>query len=101
MDGKTSYSSVVTIISNCNGKTITIHPNPLTENTNLIVKIAGYNGNLKGELVDLYGKMIRTFNLSNGTNTLRIEGIAQATYMLRVTEESGGASKSFPIIVIK
>lgn len=101
VNGKISYSSVVTVKSNCDSRTIKIHPNPVTVNNNLTVIIDGYTGNLKGELMDVSGKVIRTFSLKNGTNVLPMEMLAQATYLLRVTEQSSGAVKSFPVIVIK
>jgi hypothetical protein len=101
LSGKVSYSSVVTVNSRCDAKMVKIHPNPVLENYNLGVTIAGYNGTLKGELIDVSGRVIRTYTLKNGENTLSILGMAQATYMLRLTEASSGAAQSFPVIVIK
>jgi hypothetical protein len=101
IDGKFVYSKVLKTNINCDRRSIKIHPNPVMVNNNLTVIIDGYSGTLKGELMDVAGKVIRTYVLKNGTNTVQIADMAQATYLLRVTEESGGAVKSFPVIVIR
>jgi hypothetical protein len=101
IDGKVSYSSTATVKSSCNNKTISIRPNPVVVNNNLTVNIGGYNGNLKGDLVDISGKVIKTVSLKNGVNTLAIDNIAQGTYLLRVTDATNGDSKSFKVVVVK
>jgi hypothetical protein len=100
-DGKVSYSSIIIVKSNCNNKIVSIRPNPVVVNNNLTVNIAGYSGNLKGDLVDISGKVIKTVSLKNGVNTVAIDNMAQGTYLLRVTDATYGDSKSFKVVVVK
>ena len=99
-DGNFYYSRVVTVDTKCNGKTITMYPNPLTVNQNLTVMASGYEGNIKGELISMSGQIIRTYNLKNGINTLPVDKLAQATYMLRVSDASGD-TESFKVVIVK
>jgi Secretion system C-terminal sorting domain len=101
LDGKTSYSSVVTVKAKCDGKNIRLFPNPVMEKNNLTVIITGHSNNLKGELIDISGKVLRTFNMKNGSNTVLIEAMAQGNYVLRVTDASTRVSESFKVVVIK
>lgn len=100
-DGNVSYSKVVSIDTKCsNAKTISLYPNPLTVNQNLTVIATGYEGSIKGELVSMSGQVIRTYSLRNGTNTLPVDKLAQANYMLRVSDASG-ESESFKVVIVK
>jgi len=99
--GEVEYSGIVTINNKCNPKAVRIYPNPLVENQQFGVYISGYTGTLKGELMSMSGQLIQTFTLHNGTNTLSIKGVAQGSYMMRVTEASSGANESYKVTVIK
>jgi hypothetical protein len=100
-DGQVSYSRIVSVDTKCNGtKSVSLFPNPLTANQNLSVIISGYEGAIKGELVSMTGQVIRSYSLKNGTNTLPVDKVAQATYMMRVTDASGEA-ESFRVIIMK
>jgi uncharacterized repeat protein (TIGR01451 family) len=101
IDGKVSYSSTAIVRSGCSNKTISIHPNPVTVNNKLTVIIKGYSNNLKGELIDISGKILRTYSLKNGSNTVLVESMAQGNYVLRVTDASNGVAESFKVVVIK
>jgi hypothetical protein len=46
------------------------------------------------------GQVIRTYNLKNGTNTLPVDKVAQATYMLRVSDAAGDV-ESFRVVIMK
>ena len=101
IDGQVSYSRIVSIDTKCNGtKSVSLYPNPITASQNLSVIISGYEGSIKGELMSMTGQAIRSYSLKNGTNSLSVEKLAQATYMLRVTDASG-ESESFRVVVIK
>ena len=101
VDGQFVYSRIISIDTKCSGvKTLFMYPNPLTANQHLTVIASGFEGTLKGELVSMAGQVIRTYNLKNGTNTLPVDKLAQATYMLRVTDASG-ESESFRVVIIK
>ena len=101
VDGQFVYSRIISIDTKCSGvKTVSMYPNPLTANQHLTVIASGYEGTIKGELVSMSGQVIRTYNLKNRTNTLPVDKLAQATYMLRVTDASGEA-ESFRVIIIK
>ena len=101
IDGQVSYSRIVSVDTKCNGtKSVSLYPNPLTASQNLNVIVTGYEGSIKGEMVSMSGQVIRTYSLKNGTNTLPVDKLAQATYMLRVTD-AAGQSESFRVIVIK
>ena len=101
LDGNFIYSRIVAVDTKCNGrKTITMYPNPLTVNQNLTVIASGYEGNVKGELISMSGQVIRTYSLKNGSNNLPVDKVAQATYMLRVTDATGD-SESFRVVIMK
>jgi hypothetical protein len=101
IDGQVSYSRIVSVDTKCNGiKSVSLYPNPLTASQNLTVIVSGYEGVIKGEMVSMSGQVIRTYSLKNGTNTLPVDKLAQATYMLRVTD-AGGEAESFRVIVMK
>ena len=99
--GELNYSKVVSVDTKCAGiKTISMFPNPLTTSQSLTVMASGYEGTVKGELVSMSGQIIRSYVLRNGTNTLPVDRLAQATYMLRVTDATG-ESESFRVVIIK
>ena len=100
IDGQFSYSRIVSVDTKCSGvKTISMYPNPLTANQALTIIASGYEGSIKGELVSMSGQVIRSYSLKNGTNTLPVDKLAQATYLLRVTDASG-ESESFRVVII-
>jgi hypothetical protein len=101
VDGNIAYSRIVSVDTKCNGtKSVSLYPNPVTASQNLSVIISGYEGSIKGELLSMSGQSIRTYSLKNGTNTLSVDKLAQATYMLRVTD-AAGETESFRVVVIK
>ena len=101
-DGHVEYSNIVTINNKCNAKSVRIYPNPVVENQSLGVYISGaYVGTIKGELMSMSGQLVQAFTLQKGTNTLAVKGLAQGTYMMRVTEVSTGENESFKVVVIK
>ena len=101
IDGQSSYSRIVSVDTKCSGvKTISMYPNPLTTSQSLTIIASGYEGSIKGELVSMSGQVIRSYALKNGTNTLPVDRLAQATYMLRVTDATG-ESESFRVVIIK
>jgi hypothetical protein len=101
-DGHVEYSDIVTVNNKCNAKSVRIYPNPIVENQSLGVYISGaYVGTIKGELMSMSGQLMRSFTLQKGTNILAVKGLAQGTYMMRVTEVSTGENESFKVVVIK
>jgi hypothetical protein len=101
-DGHVEYSNIVTVNNKCNDKSVRIYPNPIVENQSLGVYISGaYVGTIKGELMSISGQLMRSFTLQKGTNILAVKGLAQGTYMMRVTEVSTGENESFKVVVIK
>lgn len=101
LNGDVAYSSIITFHSKCRGTVVKLHPNPVSENNNLTVIANSYGGGIRAELLTLSGTVLRSFKLVNGTNTVRIEGIAQGTYSLRVTDAVNGQAQSFKLIVVK
>lgn len=100
-DGSVQYSKYLTVDASCTGKkTVSLYPNPLSTSESLTVIASGFEGNIKGELVSMAGQVMRTYVLKNGTNTLPVEKLAQATYMLRVSDAAGDA-ESFRVVIIK
>lgn len=100
-DGTFSYSKVVSVETRCTGKkSINVYPNPLTVTQNLNVIASGFEGSLKGELINMSGQIVRTYVLRNGSNVLPVDKISQATYMLKVSDSSGDA-ESFRLVIIK
>jgi hypothetical protein len=101
IDGNFIYSRIIAVNTKCDGKkSITMYPNPLTVNQNLTVIASGFEGTVKGELISMAGQVIRTYNLKNGTNTLPVDKVAQATYMLRVSDAAGDV-ESFRVVIMK
>ena len=100
-DGQFVYSRVVGVDTKCTGKkAVTLYPNPLTAGQTLNVVASGFEGTIKGELVSMSGQVIRTYTLSNGTNMLPVDKVAQATYMMRVSD-SAGDIQSFRVVIVK
>jgi len=100
-DGTVTYSKYISVDASCSGKkTVSLYPNPLSANESLTVIASGFEGNIKGELVNMAGQVMRTYSLKNGTNTLPVEKIAQATYMLRVSDAAGDG-ETFRVVIIK
>ena len=100
-DGLIEYSNVAPINNKCNAKSVRIYPNPVVENQQFGVFVNNYKGKVKGEILSVSGQLVQSFTLLNGTNTPPVKGLAQGTYMLRVTEVASGETESFKIVVIK
>lgn len=99
-NGEYMYSDIVTMLSKCNGKSVKLHPNPVTENNNLSVLLGNYGSKVKGELVSAAGVVMRTYTLKNGNNVISVDGVTQGAYMLRVTDTNGQA-ESFKVVIVK
>lgn len=99
LDGQVSYSNILSVDTRCNGtKSVSLYPNPLISGQQLSVIVSGYEGSIRGELVSLSGQTVRSYSLKNGTNTLPVDKLAQATYLFRVSDETG-ATESFRVVI--
>ena len=85
----TSNAQNVTVLSGKErlaGRQASLHPNPASSRTELLLTGPGWAGNQTGALMDLQGKALRTYTLLPGANTLDLDGLAKGLYYLRLHE---------------
>ncbi len=100
-DGSITYSKIVNIVTNCNGKKqVKLFPNPLKTNQLLSVNISGYGKNIKGELFSVAGQLVKSYKLLNGTNELSLDQLTQGLYTLKVSE-NGELTETFKVQLMK
>lgn len=98
--GKIAYSKVVPITTTCKEpRSVFIYPNPIAVGQDAIVNISGYEGSIRGDLYTPLGQLVKTYTLKNGKNTLFMNGLAQGSYTLQVTNDN--AKQTFKVTVIK
>ena len=97
-DGQTSdWTAAVTAttatgIENHLLNSISLYPNPANEVIN--VQCTMYNVQLI-EVIDVYGKLIQTINVTDNLTSINVSNLASGMYFVRVTTEEGTATKSF------
>ena len=47
------------------------------------------------EVIDVYGKLIQTLNVTDNPTSINVSNLASGMYFVRVTTEEGVATKSF------
>ena len=100
-DEKYSYSEVINVNTRCQEKSVSIVPNPVTENQSLTVTLEGHGNKVKGELITSLGQVLASYIMSDGVNKLKLSNvIAKGTYQLRITTEDGN-SKSYNVVLLK
>jgi hypothetical protein len=57
-----------------------------------------YNAQWDGatvEILDVYGKLLQTVEMTSEITTLNVSGLANGMYFVRVTTEQGAVTKAF------
>ena len=47
------------------------------------------------EVIDVYGKVIKTMNVTENPTRINVSGLANGMYFVRVTTEEGTVTKTF------
>ncbi len=91
-----SITVTTTGIDNYLSNSITLYPNPANDVVN--VQCTMNNVQLEGiEIIDVYGKVVRTIVGANNYSPIRINvsGLANGMYFVRVTTDEGVVTKTF------
>lgn len=95
-DGAEQYSSILNLNSNCNGKTVTVYPNPADDL--LILDVTGYNNAVTGKLYNSTGQQVQQQNLHNGANKMITDKLAPGSYHLIINDAAGSQSYNIHIL---
>ena len=95
-----SWSETITVtttgIENHLTNSITLYPNPANDVVN--VQCTMYNVQCLGvEVIDVYGKVINTVNVTENPTRINVSGLAAGMYFVRVTTDQGVATKPFVV----
>ena len=93
LDGTFTYSSVITISTNCSNKLVKVYPTP----THGKVTVSGLNLNDKVSLVNSSGQILSTKVAANALLELDLSRFAAGIYNLVVIDKSG-KSNSYKIV---
>ncbi len=87
-DGAFKYSEIKTITKFCKTADAYIYPNPVKNNMlNVIVNGAGENA--MSTFLSVSGQVIFKSPLKNGSNLLKLPGILNGIYILKIADEAG------------
>ena len=79
-------------IENHLANSVTLYPNPANDIVN--VQCTMYNVQLV-EVIDVYGKVINTVNVTDNPTRINVSGLAAGMYFVRVSTEEGAVTKTF------
>jgi hypothetical protein len=80
-DGKTKYSSIVSVSSNAITNSLSVYPNP----ANSLVNIAVAENNSSISIINSLGKTVKQINVVNaGNNVVDVASFAKGTYIVLV-----------------
>lgn len=79
------YSEVINIHNDCAPEQTRVYPNPAGDNIQVNLAIAPEH-TVFMELVDISGKVVRSFRTSTQTTTLDLRSVAAGTYLLKVQQ---------------
>jgi hypothetical protein len=99
LDGTTQYSHISTVDLSSENIIVEIYPNPVKGGDKL--NITSCEKIESGELYDMTGKLIRSFNLSSGEKefSLETENLNKGIYLVKVkTENSGLVIKKVSVV---
>ena len=102
IDNEYTYSSVVTVKTNCQYKTrmLTAFPNPVRGGEELHVNLLGYDGAVTGNIYSSAGQLINTIILINGVNTVKTGHLVAGLYNLSVTDKNGN-TESVKVVITR
>lgn len=85
VNGRTSYSKVVTATMKPEGFAIAVYPNPAKDK--ITVRVFGESGNgAQAVLTDLSGKLIRSISVTAGQVDMDLTGLSSGVYLLKYTD---------------
>ena len=94
------WSSILTATATNSGiedhlsSRISLYPNPANDVVN--IQCTTNNVQILGvEVIDVYGKVINTLNVTENPTRINVSGLATGMYFVRVTMEEGVATKTF------
>ena len=87
-----SISVSTTGIDNYLSNSIALYPNPASDVIN--VQCTMYNLQ-EVEVIDVYGKVINTINVTDNPTRINVSGLANGMYFVRVTTDAGAVTKTF------
>ncbi|MBQ2514445.1 MAG: fibronectin type III domain-containing protein, partial [Bacteroidales bacterium] len=75
---------------------VTLYPNPAKEvvHVQCTMNNAQWDG-ASVEVLDVYGKLLQTVQMTSETTVLNVSGLADGMYFVRVTTEEGSVTKTF------
>lgn len=75
---------------------VTLYPNPAKEvvHVQCTMNNAQWDG-ARVEVLDVYGKLLQTVQMTSETTVLNVSGLADGMYFVRVTTEEGSVTKTF------
>ena len=93
LSGWTASISVTTTgIDNYLSNSIALYPNPAND----VINVQCTMNNVQGvEVIDVYGKVINTINVTDNPTRINVSGLASGMYFVRVTTEEGTVTKTF------
>lgn len=80
MNGKSIYSNVISVFTNCGNENISIYPNPTQD----IVNLAGLNS---GEIIEIYnfmGQLVKSQLVNNTVEQVNLGSISSGNYQIIV-----------------
>ncbi len=84
VDGSSKFSPVVSVNSNCNSNVIVVFPNPARS----MITVNGLSGENHLRLLDAAGKVLRSTQSSNTSETINIGNLAAGTYILQIVQNN-------------
>ena len=93
LDGNTEESNVVQI-SGCASAAITVFPNPATDR----VSISGLRIGSPIQITDAAGKVLLSKSASKMTETIPVDHLQKALYIITITDYSSGQKLSYQFI---
>lgn len=88
-DGSYSWSNVIAIQNQCLVPTAQLSPNPLKNAKVFNVELFNFGNQIKGNLVDVAGRSLGQYALTNGSNHLTIQSVIDGVYWLQIKDENG------------
>lgn len=102
LDNKITYSNIISLTSSCNGSNdaFRVYPNPITADK---VNVEfGKSGNYQVQLISAAGMVLRTENVvvtPGQVKQFQFTSYAKGSYLIRITNNATGLTKSEKLIV--
>jgi hypothetical protein len=97
-DGRYSYSTVVSVLINCNTESVVVFPNPV-KNGVINVFVSGINKNATAILISGTGQVLSKTIVKDGNGKISSAGLAKGIYLLKIIF-SNGVNKTVKKIIV-